>query len=135
MQSKSFFVAMTSNVLKSALRPGAIWLTVELGRFTKQTPRSDVNLVDAHQFDLDDDVVAQKVFTSIFEGALRIDGIPWDAKVNKIAELYISSGYGKPLLDELADSATKFRLNFQKSFKVENVLLAAEDRIRSLKPK
>jgi hypothetical protein len=62
---------------------------------------------------------------------ITIETIPWSEKVNRLADFYIESGLARTRLDTLVESATQFRTAFQKSFKMEDVLLAYERRIKS----
>jgi hypothetical protein len=72
-----------------------------------------------------------EILMALFERKVRITTIPWDETVNKLAEYYIESGLAKKRLDDLVEAASKFRAAFQKSFKIEDVLLAFEKRLTS----
>jgi hypothetical protein len=71
------------------------------------------------------------VIAAINSRSLAIDTVPWNEKLNKIAKLYITSGRGEEKLKQLTDTATQFRINFQKGFKLDDLLLASEKRLRA----
>ena len=71
----------------------------------------------------------REIFLALSDGDL-LEKIPWDVKINKIAEIYIESGVGHRRLDSLVDCAGEFRANVQKNFKLEDVMIAAERRLK-----
>jgi hypothetical protein len=129
LDSKYIYIVACEDLLREARGLGVTWLLMEISG-TDTISRNEL-IEELKKSNATVENPEAMMFIALCEKRMQIDTIPWLPKVNELAEFYVNSGLGRARLDDLVDCAARFRTAFQKVFKLEDVLLAAERRLKA----
>jgi hypothetical protein len=117
LKEKRNLLALMSGSGSALLNPGILFHS-ELNLY-KLSNAAEEDIIDQEAEDLVRSI--QETYTQ---------QLPWSPEVNALLEEYLTSGFGEKRLNQLVDAAGEFRTAFQTAFKLEDVLLANERRLR-----